>query len=1143
MLRGVDQLAETVKVTLGPRGLNVVLGVESGMPTITKDGVTVAKGIVLRDPLENLGAQMTREAALKTSDIAGDGTTTATILAQAIFGEGVKHVAAGANPMAIKRGIERAVAVVVEELNRISRPVSGLMIERVSTISANGDAGIGRMIGNATGKVGKDGVITVERYDGLDTMLEIAEGMQFDRGYINPNFVTDTVRMETAIEDPYILVYEKKISAMKDLLPLLEATAKRGSPLLIIAEDVDGEALATLLLNKSLHVCAVKAPGFGDQRKAMLQDIAILTGGHAITEELGTKLENVKLDNLGRARRVVIGEKSTTLIGGRGRPTEIQTRLRHIRGEIDKASSYRDRGQMQERLANMAGGVAIIKVGAPNETAMVEKKARVENAINAARAAIEEGVVPGGGVALLRCSSVLDSLKLAGDASIGVGIIRRTCQVPLRQIANNAGYSGSTIAGRILDSSEPDYGFNAATGEFEDLFVSGILDPAKVTRSALQNAASVSSLMLTAEAVIGDFPEGPSTGGRAVSYGKRYATGHTSRPFYDAPSQSTFAITLPPVKEEFASYQVSQVSAIGPGAIASSGDSSEPPGNGGEPPDEPPKDGAPPGGDGPLGPSEAPEIAVYPSIDPEPEHVVQNHPFHVTVSLQATPSEKTPGKVELPPGEHTLDVHLLLGDNSRWDTLVWSWKGGTIKKASFEFVAPVINARADSTVPERLYATLVANFYLNGRWCGEGLRNIEILLNDAVRASDYIEPPQAPLWCKLLNLEPGAEPPDLLVRIQQVAAGEYEWNLLSPHLDFRPRLGAIPERKPLGDEARRFVRTNFDRASGTVLEETAIPIIEARCRDIYESTAESFKDAYWKLHAAQKNVPLTTTEGKHPRDLSPQLKSIQFISDEPYVPWELMLVREDDSSRNPEHVREEILSIRHAVGRWTAKASGQLRQRIKVQELEVFASDYTRVKGVLPKLPWAIEERELLKGHYGAHPGTLKYKPVTQFLKNGKAQAIHFSCHGEMNVEQPADSALLLEDFPKFSTAYVAKEEVREGEGSQHPLVFLNACQLAGAGKQLSLVTGWPYTFLDAGASACIAPLWSVIDKNAGEVTTMFYRLVFDEHKTLGQALQQIRKEWLTSRNLTFLSYVLYGDPMAHVVWHRQPGSSPHASS
>ena len=554
---------------------------------------------------------------------------------------------------------------------------------------------------------------------------------------------------------------------------------------------------------------------------------------------------------------------------------------------------------------------------------------------------------------------------------------------------------------------------------------------------------------------------------------------------------------------------------------------------------KPPKGPGPPAGGGPPGGDEPPSPPVFPWIDSKPEHIVQCDIFRVTVSLKSTESLSTRGEVKLPPGkQHTLDVHVLLGDNSCWDTLVWTRGRGTTKKAQFSLVAPGIPADKDQKVPERLYATVVANFYLQGRWCGEGLRSIELLLNKTVAPSAHIPPPTTPTWSRLLNLEPGAEPPDLLVRIQKTLGPEYEWNLVSPHADLRPSPGVIPDRKELGEGAHRFVRSNFDRAAGIALDDKTIPVIEQRCREIYDSTAESFKDAYWKLFTAEKSKP-TRKGSKGHAPVKPRIKSIQFISDEPDVPWELMLVRENDPKRNPGGVKEEILSIRHAVGRWTAKASSLLLQTIKIQEMKVFASDYKGVEEAKPELPWAIEEREWLVGQYGASRGTLKFDPVTRFFKEGKAQAVHFSCHGEMNVDLPAESALWLEDYRKFVTAYIAKQEVRDGEGSQHPLVFLNACQLAGAGTQLSLITGWPQSFLEAGASACIAPLWSVLDESAKEASSMFYKLVFEEHKTLGQALQDVRREWRTRHSLTFLSYVLYGDPMAQVLWQQPAPAAP----
>jgi chaperonin GroEL len=519
ILRGVNQLADAVKVTLGPKGRNVVIEKKFGGPTITKDGVTVAKEIELKDPLENMGAQMVREVASKTSDIAGDGTTTATILAQAIFREGVKSVAAGANPMALKRGIEKAVALAIEEVKKMSKPVSGDMIAQVGTISANSDHTIGDTIAEAMKKVGKDGVITVEESKTMLTELQTVEGMQFDRGYLSPYFVTDADRMECVLEDPYILIHEKKISNMKDLLPVLEQIARAGRPLLIIAEEVEGEALATLVVNKlrgTLNAAAVKAPGFGDRRKAMLEDIAILTGGKAIFEETGIKLEGVKLEDLGRAKRVSIDKDNTTLVDGAGAPAAIAGRIKQLRTQIDETTSDYDREKLQERLAKLAGGVAVIKVGAATETEMKEKKARVEDALHATRAAVEEGIVPGGGVALLRAAKALKELKVPGDEQIGVDIIRRACEEPIRQIVNNAGVEGAIIIGKIRENDNAHYGYNAQTDVYEDLVASGVIDPAKVTRSALQNAASIAGLMLTTEAMVCDIPEkkaAPAPGG------------------------------------------------------------------------------------------------------------------------------------------------------------------------------------------------------------------------------------------------------------------------------------------------------------------------------------------------------------------------------------------------------------------------------------------------------------------------------------------------------------------------------------------------------------------------------------------------------------------------------------------------------
>ena len=510
LIDGVNQLANAVKITLGPKGRNVVLDKKFGSPTITKDGVTVAKEIELKDPLENMGAQMVREVASKTSDVAGDGTTTATVLAQAIYREGAKNVVAGANPMDIKRGIDRAVEVVVDQLRTASTEVGGDMIAQVGTISANNDKTIGTIIAQAMDKVGKDGVITVEEAKTLETSLEVVEGMQFDRGYLSPYFVTDPDRMEVVLENPIILIHEKKISSMKDLLPLLEQVARLSRPLLIIAEDLEGEALATLVVNKlrgTLQGAAVKAPGFGDRRKAMLEDIAILTNGKAITEDLGLKLENIRVEDLGKAKKVTIDKDNTTIIEGDGSQQAIAGRVKQIRAQIEETTSDYDREKLQERLAKLVGGVAIIKVGAATETEMKEKKARVEDAMHATKAAVEEGIVPGGGVALLRGTQALDKLKLPGDQKIGVNIVRRALEEPMRWIAQNAGFEGSIVVQRVREAKHKDEGFNAQTEKYENLVKAGVIDPTKVVRAALQNAGSIASLLLTTEALVADIPE------------------------------------------------------------------------------------------------------------------------------------------------------------------------------------------------------------------------------------------------------------------------------------------------------------------------------------------------------------------------------------------------------------------------------------------------------------------------------------------------------------------------------------------------------------------------------------------------------------------------------------------------------------
>jgi chaperonin GroEL len=523
--RGVDQLAEAVKVTLGPKGRNVVIDKKFGAPTVTKDGVTVAKEIELSDPLENMGAQMVKEVATKTSDLAGDGTTTATVLAQAIFREGLKNVTAGVNPMALKRGIDSAVTAVVEELKKMSVPTKGKKeIAQVGSISANNDKEIGDLIAEAMEKVGKDGVITVEEAKGLETTLETVEGMQFDRGYLSPYFVTDPEKMEAALEDALILIHDKKISSMKDLLPILEKVAQLGKPLLIIAEDIEGEALATLVVNKlrgTLRVAAVKAPGFGDRRKAMLEDIAVLTGGQVVSEEVGFKLENAVVTDLGRAKRIVVDKETTTLIDGQGDEEKIKGKIKEIKAAVEKTTSDYDREKLQERLAKLAGGVAVINVGAPTESEMKEKKARVEDALHATRAAVEEGIVPGGGVALIRAQKALKTLKLSeSDEQIGVDIIRRAIEEPMRIIVQNAGGEGSIVVEKIRQSKENNYGYNALSDEYEDLVAAGVIDPTKVTRTALQNAASIAGLLLTTEALIVEKKEPAGAGAQGGGGGQ-----------------------------------------------------------------------------------------------------------------------------------------------------------------------------------------------------------------------------------------------------------------------------------------------------------------------------------------------------------------------------------------------------------------------------------------------------------------------------------------------------------------------------------------------------------------------------------------------------------------------------------------------
>jgi chaperonin GroEL len=526
LLKGVNILAAAVKATMGPKGRNVVIDKKFGSPTITKDGVTVAKEIELKDNYEDMGAQMLKEVASKTSDIAGDGTTTATVLAQAIFREGLKNVTAGANPMGLKRGIEAAVEAVTDELKKLSKSTKDKKeIAQVATIASNNDKTIGSLIAEAMEKVGKDGVITVEESKSADTVLDVVEGMQFDRGYLSPYFVTDPERMEVALEDALVLIHEKKISVMKDMLPLLEQVARSGKPFLIIAEDIEGEALATLVVNKlrgTLHTCAVKAPGFGDRRKAMLEDIATLTGGKAITEDLGIKLENIKLEDLGRAKKIVVDKDNSTIVEGAGKAKEIEGRIKQIRAQIEETTSDYDREKLQERLAKLAGGVAVIKVGAATETAMKEKKARVEDALNATRAAVEEGIVPGGGVALLRASKAVDRVKAEGDEKVGAMIVKRALEEPIRQIVENAGLEGSVIVEKIKSETVPNRGYDADSMEYVDMVQAGIIDPTKVERVALQNAASIASLLLTTEALITDIPEDKPAAAPPMPHGDMY---------------------------------------------------------------------------------------------------------------------------------------------------------------------------------------------------------------------------------------------------------------------------------------------------------------------------------------------------------------------------------------------------------------------------------------------------------------------------------------------------------------------------------------------------------------------------------------------------------------------------------------------
>jgi chaperonin GroEL len=1029
----------------------------------------------------------------------------------------MRCVAAGADPHELKRGIEHGVEIVVSSLKQQSKRAVGGMLRQVGTISANGDKEAGDIVARALAKVGNGGFIALEDSSSAETHLELVKGMQLERGYLSRAFVTDPERMVVNIENCRILIFDGKISAAQSLLPILEQVAVAKKSLLIVCGDVEGEALNTLVLNSTkgtLQACAVKAPEFGDYRMSLLQDLAVVTGGRAITEHLGIPLEKVRIEDLGSAKRILVNQDKTRIIEGAGDIRQIRSRTRQVQMELARAVQRGTREQLQQRLSKLSGWAGVIRVGAHTEAGSHEKRMRIASAIHATRAAIEEGIVPGGGVALLRSSARLKSVKLGGDAQIGLGIVSRICQEPIRHLVTNAGHEAGPVVERILSARTGTVGFNAVTGKWEDLMKAGVVDPMKVTRNALQNASSAAAAMLTTGTAIAE--DDSAEGLQKSRHARREP--ESSPPFYE--TNRRVPVASAPKKEFHFHGEASAMSGSLSWDVQRSGA-----GGGGKPPGTPPPgDGSEGGGEEPAGPE---ELTVRPVIDPKPEHVVQNKTFVVEVSLQlAVPeSEPTKGEVKVPPGEHTLLVHLLLGMNSGWDELRWSSTRGTLKKATFGVVAPRIEADDGSkSPPERRYETIICNFYREGRWCGEAVRNIEILLHDRVVPSADVGSPPKAQWRDFLTFELGAEPPDLLVRIQKAGKDSYEWNLLSPHLDLRPANYVDRERMQLDGGPQRFVKVNFDRVAGAQVDDTLLPVLKQRCREIYESTPESFRDAYWRLYHAEQAEMGNVENGRIPA----RLRSIQFISDEPYVPWDLMLVRDNVRGKG---VKEEILSIRHAVGRWINDKALSLRQKITIKHMTVFASDYKDVKGVKPKLPWAVEERDLLVSGYSAVSKDLRRQQVEEFFRKGRSQAVHFSCHGSMNVDIPSDSALLLEDFPQFVTAYLEDDDVRNGEGSERPLVFLNACQLAGAGPTLGLITGWPQTFLNVGASACVAPLWSVIDEKAKEASLEFYKLVFKEGRTLGAALQELRKKWIEERSITFLSYVLYGDPMARIAW------------
>lgn len=1069
MVEGADILSNAVKATLGPGGRNVVLARPFKPPVMTRDGVLVAREIELQDPMQNSGARLVREMIVKTRDMAGDGTTTATVLAQAILAQGMQRVAEGANPAGLKRGIDLAVAALVKELEKASRPTATTReIAQVGAISARGDDGIGRLIADAMDKVGRDGAITVVDGRSLDSELDVVEGMQFDRGYLSPYFVDAVDKQSAILDNPFVLLFDRKIGRLMDLVPVLEQVAKSGRPLLIVAEDVEGEALAGLVVNVVrgiLKAVAVKAPGFGDRRDAMLEDIAILTGGRVVSESGSLTLGTVTLADLGQARRIEVGKDSTTVVGGAGPTADIEARVRQIRAQCEETTSDYDREKLMERLAKLASGVAVIKVGAATEAELKEKKARIEDALQAVRAAVEEGVVAGGGVALLRARQALgNSLRSDNaDQNAGIQIVFRAIEAPLRAIVSNAGGEASVVVNAVL-AGERNFGFDAAAGNYGDLLELGVLDPTKVTRTALQNAASAASLVLTTEALISDAPGPP-------------------------------AIAIE-------------------GAPAARGGADAGAGNGGNRGGDHGNGGGH-GGDG-DGNHAGGTATVFPRMALDDEHPLAKTALKLKVWLDFTPSPQTAGRVSIdypsPKAILQIDVHLLIADyaTSKWEGLSFSMAEGTLKPAEFTF-----ETRRPSN-GSRALLELRANFYLNGRWCGEGRCTADVRADDEVPPLSSLPRPAEPEESDGLQIDPRARPCDLLVRIQRTGEGIYAWSCSSPHMVIKAPAKAADRRSDFGKKAQTYARELFWRLATKPLQQQDVREVQGVGEEIYRATATAFKEAYWAVRRA-------ATEGRF------RFETIQFITDEPFVPWELMRIVDDE--RGPEDEPAFLFDL-HRAGRWFAHASTRLSQRIQVGRLAVAASDYDGLD-MAEKLPHALAERDHLTVRYAALQIALRSDSLLGFLESRQAQALHLACHGRMNTLSPLASELILEDDPNnLRPPMVDRTEVRRNFGRERPLVFLNACEAGASSESLSLVAGFPAAFISAGASAVVCPLWIVKDEQARSVCELFYARAFAaDAPELGEVMQHIRSQWSDKGHLTYLSYVLYGDPRARVVF------------